>query len=201
MATNLKPTKVAGNPEIVPRIDVILAPGKLCEFLWCTMSGKLASFWREMIVKEAKETSRLFQIMELYKHLQAIPDKISIILPPNKSGTGAAPKEPPVNIFIGGAMEFLFTKESTRQLVQSELEGDYDKLYTLTWGYLFKYLEKSLGQVELQATGLIEGGMITIFVTEIGPLFEMTIRVSRHLLRMMNVRSRILDSTRRNKGG
>ena len=158
------------------------------------MSRKLDGFWREMIVKEARDPPRLFQFMELYKHLQTIPDKLSIILPPNKSGTGAAPKEPPVNIFIGGAMEFLFTKESTRHLVQSELEGDYDKLYTLTWGYLFKYLEKSLDQEELQATGLIEGGMITIFVTENkGPLFEMTIRVSRHLFRMMNVRSRVLE--------
>jgi hypothetical protein len=161
------------------------------------MSKNLRTFWKNIMAKEAGDISRLLTLVDLYKYLLTIPDELIIMLPPSDPGTGTAPNEPPVNMNIGSAMEFFFTKESTRNLVQSELKGDYNQLYTLTWETLFKYLQKSLDGKVLKATGLMAGSMITIFIRENkGVSFEMTIRVSRHLFRMFSLKKRFL--TRRN---
>lgn len=124
--------------------------------------------------------------------------KLNVFLPPNEPEPepGAASKELPAIMRIGLDVEFHFTKETTRHLMQSKFgtAANYQQLHSLTWEDLLDYLECSLSlETRLIATGMMEVGPLTIFIQKTieGSSFEVAIQLTRTLFKIITVLGRI----------
>lgn len=153
------------------------------------MSKELIEFFRHKNTK----FSGVLQIL--------MSEKLNVFLPPNElePEPGAASKELPAIIRIGSDLEFYFTKETTKHLMQSKFStaAKYQQLHSLAQEDIFGYLECSLSpETKLIATGMMEVGTITIFIQKTikGSLFEVTIQFSRNLFKIIMMLKRIAKS-------
>ncbi|KAH6667402.1 hypothetical protein B0J14DRAFT_704501 [Halenospora varia] len=171
------PNAVLGSDKDLRRINLPLDSAPFCDSLRRIMSGKLSESFRCSLKKDQSDFFRNF-----------MSEKLNIFLPPGpepepEPEPGAASRELPAIMCIRSELEFHFTKETTRHLMQSEFgpNAEYQQLHSLTWQNLFGYLERSLNRsTKLRATGMLKEGMVRIFIQKIeGSPFEVTMQFAR----------------------